>query len=397
MNKTLVILARMPYNIYDRQFSVGGIQTYINLLSATAHADDFKVIICEYNRDSKEEGVIETEKFTVYYRPYPVKRNGALDFQKAYDYWVNKFNAPGVVFVVESDQQTFKSNLPNVIQIQHGVAFDFPNESIDGFWGKSVLLKKLRKYLSCLRNEKRLHQVRNTVCVDYNFYNWFRCIGSIKEDEKVSVIPNFTVGKISEDELAQKWQEISEKKCLNVVFARRFVEHRGAILFANVAKRLLDENELINVTFAGEGPSLGAMKEILRKYLDSKVKFTSYKASESISFHKDYAITVVPTIYSEGTSLSLAEAMSAGCIPVCTHVGGMTNMVIDSYNGFLCSPNEDSVYQAIKSAIHLPTKKLQAIALNAYKTSTDAFNLELWKSRWIKVLNSVLNDTTQKS
>lgn len=394
--KTLVILSKDPFDIQTKQFTIGGVQTYIRNLVEVAKLDGFKIVICEYDRYNMGHGKIETDEFTVYFRPYPKKRNGSLNFQKSYEYWVNKFNAPGVVFVVESDQQTFKCKLPNIIQIQHGVAFDFPYEFIDGFWSKTPGLKRLRKYLSCLKNAARLHQVRNTVCVDYNFYNWFRCVDSIKAIENIYVFPNFTIDNITTEEFDIKWGRNVEKKELNIVFARRFVEHRGAILFAKVVKRLFDENEPITVTIAGDGPCAEEMKKILHKYLDNRVKFTSYQASDSIAFHKGYDITIVPTIFSEGTSLSLAEAMASGCIPLCTHVGGMTNMVIDSYNGFLCSPTEESVYRSLKTIIHLSTEQLKIVAKNAYETSISAFNLELWQSRWLKVLNTVLNNNAKE-
>lgn len=52
----------------------------------------------------------------------------------------------------------------------------------------------------------------------------------------------------------------------------------------------------------------------------------------------------------EGMPVTLLEAMSVGCIPVCTPVGGIPEVVIDGKSGFLANSNQsDDYYLALKN------------------------------------------------
>lgn len=96
-------------------------------------------------------------------------------------------------------------------------------------------------------------------------------------------------------------------------------------------------------------------------------------------------IAVVPTIGSEGTSLSLLEAMAAHCAVICTNVGGMTNIVIDQYNGLMIKPTEADLVYAIEDLI-INVEKRNKLADRGYETVKQAFSHEVWSNRWKKVL-----------
>ena len=116
---------------------------------------------------------------------------------------------------------------------------------------------------------------------------------------------------------------------------------------------------------------------------------TKYSAEQSIDFHKQFDIAVVPTIYSEGTSLSLCEAMAAGCMPVATHVGGLTNLIIDSFNGKLCYPSEEAVFCTLDELLNMDIASYKKMLSNSYNTYLTALNKEKWEERWKQYLNSI--------
>ncbi len=115
------------------------------------------------------------------------------------------------------------------------------------------------------------------------------------------------------------------------------------------------------------------------------VSFITYKSDESLSVHADKHIAVVPTLGSEGTSLSLLEAMASHCAVICTNVGGMTNIIIDRYNGLMINPNTEELYDAMKKAI-LDAKLRNRLAINAYNSVKEGFSFELWCEKWKSVL-----------
>ena len=103
--------------------------------------------------------------------------------------------------------------------------------------------------------------------------------------------------------------------------------------------------------------------------------FTHYDSSKAIEFHSQFDIAVVPTTGSEGTSLSLIEAMSAHCAVLCTNVGGMTNIIIDGLNGIMTLPTADAVYEGLKLLLTHPDMR-EKIASRGYETVAEAFNLK---------------------
>jgi len=59
----------------------------------------------------------------------------------------------------------------------------------------------------------------------------------------------------------------------------------------------------------------------------------------------------------EGLPISLLEALSCGCIPICTPVGGIKDIIQEEKTGYLSSDiSEESYYQALKKYLKNPNK-----------------------------------------
>lgn len=380
--KKIVIITDSFVDYNTGKLKIGGIETYLKDLSSLFLDKGYCVNVYQL-MPIKEEKKININSLIVYLSKCVGKR-----FQESFDRIYEKENTSETLFVIATDQLSIRAKYKNVITIQHGIGYDMPGDMLVGFWKETKILQHVSKMLRCLKNLRRFYMSNNMVCVDYNYYNWLRTLGTIYPHMNVKVIPNYASNCIEKNELYEKLYQ--RNSCTrNIVFARRFVEYRGTYLFATVIKRLLKEYEDIYVTFAGDGPCRDRVIKMFEK--DDRVTFTSFTASESISFHKKYDIAVVPTIYSEGTSLSLCESMAAGCFPICTHVGGMTNIVIDRYNGLMCAPLEDDLYKTIKSALDMPRDEFVEIVNNAYQTATRAFSIDNWKAKWTAFADDVMD------
>lgn len=375
----IVITATNTYDIVKKCQIVGGVQTYTRDLCLLAIEKGYHAIMYQLDRYRKDaDSYFDGIEFHI------VNKSG--NNQKAFDRIFKAKNGKDTLFVVASDQMDIKSTAPNVIVIQHGVAFDVP--SVNGLWGKNKTTLHFNKFLRCLNNVRRLYWSRNTVGVDYNYFNWFRTLGILCPEKRFTVIPNYSSGQISESAFNEKMERYGKGGITKIVFARRFTEYRGTLIFANCIDRLLQRYPNLDFTFAGDGPLRGDIEK--RFYGNSKVHITSFAAPKSIAFHEQYDIAIVPTVFSEGTSLSLLEAMSAGCFPIATHVGGMTNILLDHYNGLLCFPDEEGVFRALEEAISMDRECFRKICKNAYYSAVEAFSLERWKSKWGLFIDEVM-------
>ena len=222
-------------------------------------------------------------------------------------------------------------SVPNSMVIQHGIYWDVPSDKNLPLW-----IQMVKRYILDFGVIKKIQRVDHVVCVDYNFVNWYRAhIASARV--KLSAVPNFTA-------LCPQTRKTNDK--ISIIFARRFFEFRGTRIFTEAIEKLLTEYNNIQVLVAGTGPDESYMKKRLARW--NSVVFTQYTSSDSLTIHSTQHIAVVPSIGSEGTSLSLLEAMAAECAVVCTNVGGMTNIILDRYNGRIINPNVDDLYEAIK-------------------------------------------------
>ena len=357
---------------------IGGVQTYIRDLALLAIEKGYKTVV--YQIESRSDKEYKLDGIIIKCFPYQNMTN-----QKCFDYLYKIHNSENSIFIIATDQLNIKHKANNIVTIQHGVAFDIPGDMLPYKYNK--IMQHVNKLMRCIYNVKRFYMTKNTVCVDYNYYNWFRTIGTIYSDKKVFVIPNYTSNSITLDELNNKLNKNRRNK---ILFARRFCDYRGAMLFATVIKRLMVEFPDVEVTFAGSGPLEKSLKDLFKN--TNRVSFAKFFAPESIDFHKNYDIAVVPTIFSEGTSLSLIEAMASGCFPIATHVGGMTNIILDRFNGLLCLPEEDALYYVLKETLNMSKIEFDNIVKNAFNSSITSFSYDLWKNKWIKVIDFVANN-----
>lgn len=280
------------------------------------------------------------------------------------------------LLIFGADTLICKHNFKHCISIQHGISWDI-NENCS--------ISKARNFYNIIKGSVRaIHMCQrfkwcnNIVCVDYNFLNWFRTqVAHI--DVNLTVIPNFA--HVGESVIKR-----NNENNVSIVFARRLIDYRGTKLFAKSIIEISKNNPKVLFTIAGVGPDEGW----LHQYLDgmSNVRFTTYNHEDGVDFHSKYDIAVIPTKGAEGTSLSLLEAMAAGCAVIATNVGGLTNVVIDGFNGLLINPRENELIQALQKLINDNTLR-QALSRKAYETVYEGFSYSRWTEKWISFIHSV--------
>lgn len=378
--KQVFIISSNFYDISRCQFTIGGIQTYIKDLNNAIIKQGHKSCLVQFG-DADAEQEITPDGCIIRFEKY-IKGCLKSRDQRTFDGFYSRNDSPDSVFIIDTDQRDIKSDKANVIQIQHGITFDIPGNMISGIWGKNRFLQRINKQIRCWRNTSRLTHVPNTVCVDYNYYNWFRTQGTIPDDLSVKVIPNYAGALLSAAEVDNKLK--SSHSIIKIVFARRFVDYRGTRLMMEATRCILAKFENVEVTFAGGGPLENEIKSLF--LYEKRVHITKYESTDSVAFHRQFDVAVVPTIYSEGTSLSLCEAMAAGCIPIASCVGGMSNIILNGYNGLLILPNVEELKNAITSVIKMTDENRRLIAKRAYDTARVSFSRSRWEQEWISFL-----------
>lgn len=274
-----------------------------------------------------------------------------------------------------------KNDNPLAIAVQQGLSWD---ADINLLTHKSYFRRgygeRVFRASRQLRGLKRFETCFNRVAVDLYFINWYRSFRGSKLRGRVYYNPNPAPD-------TQWTRSDARPDPIRIIFARRLVPEKGTGLAAEVLAELLQLRPNVRLTIAGEGAERERLASVLGK--DSRVEFISYDASVSLEVHARHDIALVPSLCGEGTSLSIAEAMAAGCAVVATNMGGVITQIIDGYNGLLCWPNRQSILAALLDLIDHPDKLL-TMQRRAHEVAKSAFGLSAWKRKWLEILDEVV-------
>lgn len=368
MNRRICIIY---HNYLDDkgEIQIGGVENYLLHLAEELTSERYSVSVIQQGSDNQ---IIETPSATVH-KVCCSKKN---PYGELLRYVETKFSPENDCLLFGAHTAIQRTKFTRSLAIQHGIHWDGAKvpkvSSAQNVLGPIARFAEARAIVSQISKTDRL------VCVDNNFVNWLRTQGCTKLPE-LTVIPNFVDTRIKPVSMRS-----SNANKVKIIFARRFVEKRGASLLADTLPGILSSYPNVELTIAGEGPMEDYLRAAFAEY--SQVHFAKYSPQESVSFHSRFDIALVPTLFSEGTSFSLLEAMYAGCCVLCTNVGGMTNIVIDGFNGRMVPPDKRHFSAALEELIQEEDLR-RRFGLNATASVSQGFSLKSWSAKWLQVVS----------
>ena len=376
--KIFILYSRI-FDFEGKNLTLGGIQTYLLNLAIMLRDNNYFPVIYQ---SATSNWKINYENIPVFGIKINEQLNLKAQRKQVFNELLQTYKKEDIV-IWGTDTIAIPNEKVNSILINHGITFD--HFFIHG--KKYELLSKfgLTQLIMYLERKKAIDSFMNAktkVCVDYNFLNWIRTFEPRSKLQNIHVIPNFThkstIANISK----------SDNNIIRILFARRFNKGRGVYILEKIVKEITKKYDNVSFTVAGDGE--------LKSYIiqnignNSKVEVIKYEHSESLKIHAKHDIALVPSIFSEGTSLSLLEAMTAGCVPIASNVGGMTNIILDKYNGFLVNPDAEEFIEKIELLIQNQDLR-QNMSKNAKNSADEAFSYEIWSAKWLNVIEETIN------
>lgn len=273
-------------------------------------------------------------------------------------------------FVIASPNE-LACNITSVpcIGINHGVNFD-------GLW-TSTTFTPVEQYAM---QTNSIINATYCVCVDTNYINWMRT-KDYKLSQKLVYIPNY----YNKKDFAKRDKKHSDK--IVFVYPRRIYEPRGYDITLKAFRKILKNYKNVELRFVGQIDSEKVRKDV-NAFLEEFPNNFSHCEYSMEDAHKAYDgadVILVPTRYSEGTSLSCIEGQASGLPVIATNVGGLPNIILDHYNGLLISPNARSLERAVIELIENPSLRKE-LAKHSIDVAQSAFEKHLWDQRWRDVI-----------
>jgi glycosyltransferase involved in cell wall biosynthesis len=150
---------------------------------------------------------------------------------------------------------------------------------------------------------------------------------------------------------------------------------KNQALILKALRALLDQNFRVRLILVGDGPERKNLEKLTTNLkLEESVIFTGFQ-SQPADYLSLMDIFLLPS-FTEGTSMTLLEAMSLGIPAVATRVGGTPEIVADGETGLLIESDD---LPGFTSAIHLlleQPNKLSNMAQQAKRCFEERFSAQ---------------------
>lgn len=231
---------------------------------------------------------------------------------------------------------------------------------------------------------KSIVNVTSLVSVDTNTINWLRAT-RWELGDRCLYIPNF----VDLDQFRASGDNRKNRNEVVILYPRRLYAPRGFWLIEPLVAEFLEKYDNVAFHFVGKADEREehAVRKLVEAFPD-RVKWYFLPPERMHEAYQQADITLIPTMQSEGTSLSCLEAMASGNAVIATNVGGLPNLIFPDYNGLLIEPNVDSLRDALRRLIDEPGLRSR-LALQGIEVAK-TFDIEKWRSRWKKVLQRYL-------
>lgn len=179
----------------------------------------------------------------------------------------------------------------------------------------------------------------------------------------------------------------SELQALNpILVPRNASPARGIHLAIDAFGRFAKNHPVSNLLIAGNHPAPAYQEQlsdlIARHGIAERVIFAGNIDWESMpAYYRSARMTLVPTLFCEGTSLAALESMAAGTPAISTRVGGLADLPTEK-----CDPDAESLARAME-AVH---DNRDEIGAKQQAVVREEFSLSRWNQVWNQVLEQVL-------
>ncbi len=214
------------------------------------------------------------------------------------------------------------------------------------------------------------------------------------DPKKIVVIPSGIDFKEYQKKCVKDWFikefELSEDNLVIGMIAQ-FIPRKGHRLLINGIPRIIKKHPEVRFLFLGKGPLEPKIKRMVKdRGLSKFVRFGGFR--EDINKIIPCLYMVVHPAYMEGLGVSLLQASAAGIPIIATDVGGIPEVVLHNFNGYLISPN--SVDDIVDKILYLIENRELAkkMGQNGRSLVKKKFSVDKMVSSYINLYREIIEN-----
>lgn len=171
--------------------------------------------------------------------------------------------------------------------------------------------------------------------------------------------------------------------------ASRICPEKNQVMLCKVFDRLIRERNDLVLTIAGPVHHHEIFDE-MQPFFSDRIRYIGERTDIPSLLCSADGMCLASSY--EGLPVILLESLAAGCIPVCTAVGGILDVVKDGENGILSDMvSEDGYYNAVKRFLGLPEDTVKEMKI-ACRLSSRAYDIDSTGQAYQSYFASLLNN-----
>lgn len=184
---------------------------------------------------------------------------------------------------------------------------------------------------------------------------------------------------------------------VNIVYSGRLTFVKGVQLLPKIFSEILKKNSNVHLHIAGDGPLQDKLKKEFKDMNFDNVTF--YGWMNQVEIQKIYSkadIVIIPSIYPDNFPIVCIESLCFSKPVVIFRVGGLPEMVIDGYNGFVIEPYDIQKMQekVVELIFNLELRK--TMGSNSRKVYEEKFEPKVVIPQYVKIYKKAMEKHSQK-
>ena len=169
----------------------------------------------------------------------------------------------------------------------------------------------------------------------------------------------------------------------------RISEPKNQAVLCRVFRRLIAEGNDVMLLIAGIKQD-DYIYEDIRQYFSERIIYLGERDDiPQLLYNSDGMC--LPSIW-EGLPITLLESLAVGCIPICSPVGGIINVIKNGVNGFLSkSSAENDYYETMTLFLNTPAEDIPVIKASC-KSSFARYSIKETAIDYVSFYNQILNN-----
>jgi glycosyltransferase involved in cell wall biosynthesis len=305
--------------------------------------------------------------------------------------WRSKIRGDPAIVHLNNISHSFPSASTDTSITFHGVGWDIPKniprEYSGEYFDLKVRMVRSSEIFQMIYGMKRCKKI---LTVDTSILRLMQQLFP-EETEKVHYIPNYVDTNLFRSKSSTKEMfELSEDDYV-ILFPRNISLARGYPILLDILNHF-SKDKKVKILVAGRelteirksGYLVKINEYIQSRGLSGSIRFLgSIEHRKMVDVYNAADVVIIPSLYSEGTSLSAIEGMASGKPVITSNVGGLNDLIIDGYNGLIRRPRSDEFITAIEG-LRSGDIDPRKISENASAVARQSFTKTKWDASVIK-------------